>query len=111
MTNIKFESIFDVNTSPDCDFIMLEILTQKIVSYLGDLLKSMDSCKRISLKNVDDYNNKKELMTSLMATNNWDENHEAKFVRIFCATINLSHELVLAINIILHFLASCYILC
>ena len=80
MANIELESNYDSMSNRDCDMIMLEILTEQIVNDLCDLLKSVDLYKKSSLTNVDDYNNKKELITNIMAPNNCDEDYMAKIV-------------------------------
>ena len=88
MTNIELESNYDSMSSRDCDMIVLEILTEQIFNDLGDLLKSVDLYKKSSLTNVDDYNNKKELITSIMAPNNCDEDYMAKIVSFLVKMYN-----------------------
>ena len=88
MTNIELESNYDSMSSRDCDMIVLEILTEQIFNDLGDLLKSVDLYKKSSLTNVDDYNNKKELITNIMAPNNCDEDYMAKIVSFLVKMYN-----------------------
>ena len=62
---IEMELPCDRTLSLDCDMVILEILTEKIVSDLGNVLKSINLYKK-SITYLSDYNSKKEVLTHIL---------------------------------------------
>ena len=65
----------------DRDMIMLEILAEQILKELNVVLESVEKYKQ-GITYLVDYNQKKEMIWRQMLSNDWDEDQNAKIVRI-----------------------------